>query len=349
MSKKIKKGRFSDMNRIPATPATATNAEVPAQNILKLELFDAIGYMGETDTIWLGNELRNNKDATAIELWICSPGGSVSEGVAIYNILKTSPLPVAVHIVGIAASIATVIAMAGDKVYMEKGSMFMIHNPSVWMGGESKDLQKGVEILNKMKENILDIYTSESGADRKTLSDMMDAEAWLTVEEAKALGFVDGESLEAEATDCTIINWADAEFVSEFSHVPAACTHFFAKNQVTPPKKEGAITIENLKKEHQEVYALAVADGVALERARITAHNNWSGKAKAGTILANIVNGVAFDDAVMTTYTTEFQMKLAQEARVHGMPPEAGLNPDDAGQNLGDSGKEKSSSNIMRI
>jgi ATP-dependent Clp endopeptidase proteolytic subunit ClpP len=358
----MKKGKFSFVNKVSATNAS------PERKTLKIEMLDVIGWY-DSDSIWLGNVLRDNSDATDIEVWINSPGGSVFEGIAMYNMLRLAKQPVSVHIAGLAASIATIIAMAGDKVYMAKGSSFMIHNPSSGSWGESKDLRKTAEVLDQLKENLIDIYASETGLDRKEIATMMDDETWMTLEQAQKLGFIDGESsLATDATNFCAVDWKEVPFTAEFKFAPAALAEHFAKptNGETPkddpkndPKNDpkenstgavGALTIEMLKKEYPEVYALAVADGIKTEKERIDAHNNWSGKANDETVLKNIVSGVAFDTAVMATYTTEFQMRITNEARIGNMKPE-NLATGDNGLQMQQAKTEtpKNGANITRI
>jgi ATP-dependent Clp protease, protease subunit len=129
--------------------------------------------------------------ASAISLRINSPGGSVVDGMAIYNALERHPANITTYVDGLAASIASVIALAGDKVVMAKNGMFMIHQPYGMASGTSDDMRKVAEVLDKISANMVNIYAEASGADLDTVKAMMDAETWMTADEAVSLGFAD--------------------------------------------------------------------------------------------------------------------------------------------------------------
>lgn len=131
-----------------------------------------------------------------ISVRINSPGGDAFEGLAIYNLLAQHDGRVDVYIDGLAASAASVIAMAGDNVYMPATSMIMIHDPMQIVAGNSEDMAEAIARLNKVKESIVPAYTAKTGLDAQQISDMMTAETWLTGAEASELGFatlVDGD------------------------------------------------------------------------------------------------------------------------------------------------------------
>lgn len=123
---------------------------------------------------------------------ISSPGGDCFAAAKIYDMLKEYPGKVSVHIDGLAASAASVIAMAGDEVLISPVSCLMIHNPSTIIAGESVDLLAGIELLNEVKESILNAYAIKTGLPRLKLSRMMDSETWMSASKAVELGFVDG-------------------------------------------------------------------------------------------------------------------------------------------------------------
>ena len=123
---------------------------------------------------------------------ISSPGGDCFAAAKIYDMLMEYPGTVSVHIDGLAASAASVIAMAGDEVLISPVSCLMIHNPSTIVAGESADLQAGIELLNEVKESILNAYAIKTGLPRLKLSRMMDAETWMSAHKAVELGFADG-------------------------------------------------------------------------------------------------------------------------------------------------------------
>jgi ATP-dependent Clp protease, protease subunit len=150
-----------------------------------------------------------------LNVFINSPGGNVFEGIAINNILKRHPAAKAVYIDGIAASIASVIAMAGDEVIMPKNTMMMIHNPMSIAYGYAEDMRKAADMLDKVKEPIKASYLSRVNIDDKKLSKLMDQETWLTSEEAIAMGFADkteGEKDAAATVENTIMTYNGQEF-----------------------------------------------------------------------------------------------------------------------------------------
>lgn len=120
-----------------------------------------------------------------------SGGGDVFAGLSIYNALRELDAEVTIRVDGLAASIASVIAMAGDKVIMSPGSMMMIHKPSVFAMGNSEDLEKAIEVLNTIEESIVPIYTAKSGQTKEKIVEMLESETWMSAENAIELGFAD--------------------------------------------------------------------------------------------------------------------------------------------------------------
>lgn len=150
------------------------------------EIFRKELYQGEGDLI----------------LWINSPGGDVIAAAQIYNMLIDYPGKVTVQIDGIAASAASVIAMAGDEVLMSPVSMLMIHNPMTVAIGDSSEMDKAKDMLTAVKDSILNAYEVKTGLDRDYLSQLMDGETWMDVGQARQLGFCDGV-LERETVNIT--------------------------------------------------------------------------------------------------------------------------------------------------
>lgn len=127
----------------------------------------------------------------AIDLHINSPGGSVFDGQAIYNALVRHPASVTTYIDGLAASIASVIALAGDQVVMSDNALFMIHNPWGFAQGSADEMRKCADVLDKCRDTIVNVYAKKCGLGDQAIMAAMDAETWMTAEEAKAFGFVD--------------------------------------------------------------------------------------------------------------------------------------------------------------
>jgi Protease subunit of ATP-dependent Clp proteases len=127
-----------------------------------------------------------------ITVWINSPGGDCVAAAQIYNMLKEYKGNVKVKIDGIAASAASVIAMAGNEVFMSPVSMLMIHNPATMAFGDYSEFEKAIDMLNEVKESIINAYAEKTGLSRAKLSHLMDCETWMNANKAIELGFADG-------------------------------------------------------------------------------------------------------------------------------------------------------------
>lgn len=160
----------------------------------EIRIFD---YIGED---WYGNgctaknvdqQLRDIGEVDDITVKINSPGGSVFDGIAIYNLLKNHSATVNVEVIGVAASAASIIAMAGDKISMGTATKIMIHNPWTLAYGEAKDFRKTAETLDEIRDGMLDAYAERTGMDRKELATMCDDETWMGPDAAIEHGFAD--------------------------------------------------------------------------------------------------------------------------------------------------------------
>lgn len=127
-----------------------------------------------------------------ITVWINSPGGDCVAAAQIYNMLMDYRGNVTVKIDGIAASAASVIAMAGTKILMSPVSMIMIHNPATIAFGDTAEMQKAINMLAEVKESIMNAYEIKTGMSRTKISHLMDAETWMDAHKAVELGFADG-------------------------------------------------------------------------------------------------------------------------------------------------------------
>lgn len=165
-------------------------------NAPEVLLYDVIGGMdvntGEVLTAKsFIEQVRLLANSSLINIRINSAGGSVFDAVAIYNYLLDMSCEIHVYIDGLAASAASLIAMAGDKVYMPKNALMMIHNPSSFIDGNAEDLKNAAETLDKVRNGMLEIYMAKTGIERGKLIKMLDAERWLDADEALKLGFCD--------------------------------------------------------------------------------------------------------------------------------------------------------------
>ncbi|MCC8075288.1 MAG: Clp protease ClpP [Clostridiales bacterium] len=150
------------------------------------------------DESWLDDEVTPqlfkdelNAGTGDITVWINSPGGDCVAAAQIYNMLMDYKGSVTVKIDGIAASAASVIAMAGTRVLVSPVSMMMIHNPATIAAGDSAEMQKAIAMLDEVKESIMNAYEIKTGLSRAKLSHLMDAETWMDANSTVEMGFAD--------------------------------------------------------------------------------------------------------------------------------------------------------------
>lgn len=177
---------------INKTKATINFKAQADDNALVLDMCDVIGDdmfgMGITSGM-VKDALAQCPSCTSIVLNLNSPGGDAFEGVAIYNTLKAAGKPVTINVIGMAASAASIVAMAGDEVVMNTGTQMMIHGAMAICAGFSADMLKMADTLEKVSGSIADIYVAETGNSKKSVTAMMDAETWMSGKEAVEKGF----------------------------------------------------------------------------------------------------------------------------------------------------------------
>ena len=177
----------------------------------ELILYGSIGsdeYWDDISDKAFKQDIENLGDVENIILHINSPGGSVFSAVAIANTLKNHKAKITANIDGLAASAATIITSACDTVKMPKNALFMVHNPITFAYGNNQDMQKTLEMLNKVKNSIIETYLNKAKTDKETLSELMDNETWMSAEEAKEYGFIDeilDENVEKEVIENKLI------------------------------------------------------------------------------------------------------------------------------------------------
>jgi ATP-dependent Clp protease protease subunit len=161
------------------------------ENVLRID-----GYIAEIS--WFEDDVTPKQFASELAkikgnltVWLNSGGGDCFAASQIYTMLKEHEGKITVKIDGIAASAASVVAMAGDAVLMSPTALMMIHNPLSLIFGEVEDLERGIEMLSEVKESILNAYILKTGLSRAKLSNMMDSETWFSAKKAVELGFAD--------------------------------------------------------------------------------------------------------------------------------------------------------------
>lgn len=167
-----------------------------SQKKAELYIYDSIGGGWFDD----GITAKSVKDALAeftpgseLDVFINSPGGSVFEGLAIYNQLLRWSGKKRVQVDGIAASIASVVMMAGDEILMADASTTMIHRPWGMSAGTAEDMRKYADSLDKIDETLLNVYADRTGASKADIRQWMDAETWMNADEAVERGFATGK------------------------------------------------------------------------------------------------------------------------------------------------------------
>ncbi|MDK8352604.1 head maturation protease, ClpP-related [Actinotignum sanguinis] len=173
------------------TPEPSTDPDADAVRVLRIS-----GTIAEES--WFDDDVTPgifaselNAGSGPVTIWLNSPGGDVVAAAQIYNMLIDYPGTVTVNIDGIAASAASVIAMAATKVAMSPVSMLMIHNPATMAVGDKDELARAMSMLDSVKESILNAYQEKTNLSRAKLSKLMDAETWMDARAAIDMGFAD--------------------------------------------------------------------------------------------------------------------------------------------------------------
>ncbi len=201
------------------------------KNETTLFIYDEIGLWGVSAQDFCV-DLAKVK-AKTINLKLNSPGGDVFDGFAIHNSLKDHSAKIHVQVDGLAASSASVIAMAGDEISMAKNSFMMIHNAWTFTGGNSSDLQKMADTLAKIDMQIVETYADRTGIPSDDIFQLMADETWLNAEDAIEKGFADN-TVDQEQVN----NKFD---LTKFAHVPSAVMAMNIKNE--PPNERDLETI----------------------------------------------------------------------------------------------------------
>ena len=163
--------------------------EAKADESATVYIYDEIGYWGIT-----AKDFIREVDALnvgSISLRVNSPGGDVFDGIAIYNALNAHPAQVETQIDGLAASIASIIAMAGDKITIAKNAFFMIHNAWAVSIGDAEAMRKMSDVLDKIDTTLVKTYAERTGQSQRNIRQMMGAETWMNADEAIERGFAD--------------------------------------------------------------------------------------------------------------------------------------------------------------
>lgn len=215
-----------------ATSETKTNNQswysikAKANDTAEISIYDEIGFWGVSAASFAQDLKDCGNNLKQINLHIHSPGGDVFDGIAIYNLLKNHPANVTVYIDGLAASMASVIAMAGNEVIMPENAMMMIHKPWGIQGGDAEDMRKYADLLDKVENTLIPAYASKTGKTPEELAEMLSAETWLNGKECVDQGFADklAEPLVAMAS-------IKSRKLEDFENMPKAMKDMLFKPQ----------------------------------------------------------------------------------------------------------------------
>ena len=215
-----------------ATSATKTNNQswysikAKANDTAEISIYDEIGFWGVSAASFAQDLKDCGNNLKQINLHIHSPGGDVFDGIAIYNLLKNHPANVTVYIDGLAASMASVIAMAGNEVIMPENAMMMIHKPWGIQGGDAEDMRKYADLLDKVENTLIPAYANKTGKTPEELAEMLSAETWLNGKECVEQGFADklAEPLVAMAS-------IKSRKLEDFENMPKAMKDMLFKPQ----------------------------------------------------------------------------------------------------------------------
>lgn len=302
---------------------------------LELDIYDVVA-----DSIFAvsARDVRaqlKRSQATTIRVRINSAGGEVTEGFAIYHLLSEHPARVEVQVDGLAGSIASVIAMAGDRITIAPTGFVMVHNPAAFLiKGESSDFRAVADLLDKMRDITVDVYQARTGQARDALMKLMDAETYMTAKEAKDLGFVDSiveakEQPERQqptpmpqaallaAIDRSLFNTVpenlrDSVIAAMAIHPPPVAASTQANNHPKHEKKSMALSKKTL-----ELLGLQEgADDAAIERAVNELHTANTGNLALATRVSQLENRVETQ-----TVESERERLIAEMSADGRLPP----------------------------
>ena len=203
-----------------------------AAGVAEIDVFGVIGDWGLRAEDF--KRVLDTVNEPLIRVKINSPGGDVFDGVAIHNLLKQHASEIEVHVIGLAASAASVIAMAGDRVVMGDGSFLMIHNAWTTAMGDTRLMAQIADVLGKIDIQLAGIYSKRTGIDGDDVSEMMNAETWLSADDAIEYGFADETEAESAA------DGAKAHDLSVYRNVPRALLPAATKNKKAKKAKPAA-------------------------------------------------------------------------------------------------------------
>ncbi|NAI60484.1 Clp protease ClpP, partial [Escherichia coli] len=218
----------NDRSRSTPTTSPKNNSwfrmQAGHQSDADIYIYDEIGFWGVTAKQFI-SDLNALGDITHINLHINSPGGDVFEGIAIFNALKTHGASITVYVDGVAASMASVIAMVGNPVIMPENTFMMIHKPFGFTGGDAEDMRTYADLLDKVEAVLLPAYAQKTGKTTDEIAAMLADETWMSGAECLAHGFADQVTPAVKAMACI-----QSKRTEEFKKMPESI-----RNMITQP------------------------------------------------------------------------------------------------------------------
>ena len=272
------------------------------QPVADVWLFGEIGWEVTAQTFL--DQMKALGSLSDINVHINSVGGSVFEGLAIYNMLASHPAGVTITVEGFALSMGSVIAMAGDVVQMQPASMLMIHNPAGGAYGTAEDMRKMAMTLDQVRDVLAEVYAKKTGAPMAQITEWMNAETWFTAADALEAGFIDQIMQDAEPLDMAAS--ARAIDLSRFSNVPESIRAMAKGAGAVPETKNAAPAAQ--EEQASMTHAASLADdkaaeihaqAIASERSRVASIEAAFAKHAGHDALRSecITNGVSVADA----------------------------------------------------
>lgn len=235
------------------------SSQLSADGVLDLAIYDVIGqdWFGNGITAaWVRNEIANAGNVRRINVLLNSPGGDAFEGIAIYNELAAQKVRVNVIVRGLAASAASIIAMAGKKITMNTGAMLMIHNAWALAMGNADQMDKTATMLRSINSSIANVYAARGNMPAAHFQSLMNAETWLSGEDAKALGMADDVTSAPDPLNDQPIFAEPRRF--GFKNLPESAKRFFAAE--TDRAVEQRKIVESVQAESREVRSFDCAE-----------------------------------------------------------------------------------------
>jgi ATP-dependent Clp protease protease subunit len=257
-----------------------------------VDIMDEIGSWGVTAKQF-ADDLKALGPVQNIMVRITSPGGDYFMAAAMFNMLKATGARITVEIIGLAASAASFIAMAGDHVRIARNAFIMIHGPSTFAIGDEKEMRKAIEMLAKVKEALVAAYVKKTGMDKEAVEALVNAETWFTAEEALDAGFAD-EIIEEMAIAASFdvrrysrtVPTAAVEILTRHNNTESEMTTKSNAGAETPEQMEARIREEvTTKLKTEQDNATAAATAAAAETAKVVVKSEDDVRAEMASII----------------------------------------------------------------